>query len=108
MGYKEEYKKMSDEELSYALKFLSANAGEYSMTPQTQKIFDSFWDEWKRRQEAKHNDYLISPADVSILKMVKSGKMSLRDAAIKFYEMGWTNFIDVDETKRILRKAEQK
>ena len=53
-------------------------------------------------------DYQIDTADVSILKNVKSGKMSLKDAAREFHKLGWTNFVDVDATKRILQKAEQK
>ena len=53
-------------------------------------------------------DYHIDTADVSILKKVKSGKMSLKDAAIEFHKLGWTNFVDIDATKRILQKTEEK
>ncbi len=33
---------------------------------------------------------------------VKSGKITIREAAIKLHKAGWTNFVDVDKTKQLL------
>ena len=38
----------------------------------------------------------------SLKESVKSGKITIREAAIKLYKAGWMNFIDVDKTKRLL------
>lgn len=39
----------------------------------------------------------------SLKEYVEGGKMTLREAAIRFYEEGWTNFIDEETTKRLLK-----
>jgi hypothetical protein len=41
---------LSDEELKYAIKYLSSNADEYSISDDAQMKFDAFWDEWNSRQ----------------------------------------------------------
>lgn len=38
----------------------------------------------------------------SLKESVESGKITIREAAIKLYRAGWTNFIDVDKTKQLL------
>ncbi|WP_211458971.1 hypothetical protein [Bacteroides salyersiae] len=38
----------------------------------------------------------------SLKESVKSGKVTIREAAIKLHKAGWTNFIDVDKTKQLL------
>ena len=64
--------------------------------------FDKFINENKKQQ------LIIPTADISIYREVKSGKLSLKDAAIEFCKLGWTNFIDIDATKRYLKRAEEK
>ena len=39
----------------------------------------------------------------SLKEKVDSGKITLREAAVKLYESGWTNFIDEETTKRLLK-----
>ena len=34
---------------------------------------------------------------------VKSGKMTLEEAALELYRSGWMNFIDIDRAKRLLQ-----
>ena len=38
----------------------------------------------------------------SLKESVKSGKITIREAAIKPHKAGWTGFIDVDKTKQSL------
>nr|DAJ36953.1 MAG TPA: hypothetical protein [Caudoviricetes sp.] len=38
----------------------------------------------------------------SLKESLKSGKITIREAAIKLYKAGWMNIIDVDKTKRLL------
>jgi uncharacterized membrane-anchored protein YjiN (DUF445 family) len=58
-------------------------------------------DEWNPR---------VPTADETILKKVKSGKMSLLDAAREFARLGWTHggYTDIEATKKILRDAEKR
>lgn len=39
---------------------------------------------------------------VSLEEEVESGKITIREAAIELHKAGWTNFIDIDVTKRLL------
>ncbi len=39
----------------------------------------------------------------SLKENVEGGKMTLREAAIRLHEAGWTNFIDEETTKRLLK-----
>lgn len=39
----------------------------------------------------------------SLKENVEGGKMALREAAIRLHEAGWTNFIDEETTKRLLK-----
>ena len=38
----------------------------------------------------------------SLKESVKSGKITIREAAIKPHKAGWTSFVDVDKTKQLL------
>lgn len=39
----------------------------------------------------------------SLKEKVDSGKITIREAAIKLHESGWTNFIDEETTRRLLK-----
>lgn len=39
----------------------------------------------------------------SLKEKVEGGKMTLREAAIRLHEAGWTNFIDEGTTRRLLK-----
>lgn len=54
------------------------------------------------------NAYELETADVTIYKKVASGKLSMHEAAREFCRLGWTNFVDIDATKRYLKLAEDK
>lgn len=38
----------------------------------------------------------------SLSDKVRSGKMTLREAAVKLYNAGWTNYIDIESTRKLL------
>ena len=38
----------------------------------------------------------------SLKESGKSGKITIREAAIKLHKAGWTSFVDVDKTKQLL------
>lgn len=38
----------------------------------------------------------------SLEEKVESGKITIREAAIELHKAGWTNFIDIDATKKLL------
>jgi hypothetical protein len=38
----------------------------------------------------------------SLSDKVRSGKMPLREAAVKLYNAGWTNYIDIESTRKLL------
>lgn len=42
----------------------------------------------------------LTTLDVSLYRDYTSGKITLREAAEKFYSHGWTNFLDEDYTLR--------
>lgn len=39
----------------------------------------------------------------SLKEKVEGGKMTLIEAAIRLHEAGWTNFIDEETTRRLLK-----
>ena len=39
----------------------------------------------------------------SLKEDVKKGKISVREAAVELHKAGWTNFIDIDATKSLLK-----
>nr|DAG34396.1 MAG TPA: hypothetical protein [Caudoviricetes sp.] len=39
----------------------------------------------------------------SLKEKVDGGKITLREAAIKLHESGWTNFVDEETTRRLLK-----
>ena len=39
----------------------------------------------------------------SLKEEVENGKVSLREAAVELHKAGWTNFIDIDATRNLLR-----
>ena len=59
------------------------------------------------KQEAKDNTWgdleRVKTILVSLEEKVDSGKITIREAAIELHKAGWTNFIDIDATKRLLR-----
>lgn len=40
---------------------------------------------------------------VSLSKKLKAKKITIREAAIVLHKAGWTNFIDEDKTKKLLK-----
>ena len=51
----------------------------------------------------RENDFKIKNILDSLEEKVDNGKMTIREAAIELYKAGWTNFIDVDATKVLLK-----
>ena len=51
----------------------------------------------KRKNELRMKNVLES-----LKESVKSGKITIREAAIKLHKAGWTSFVDVDKTKQLL------
>lgn len=45
---------LNDDELKYCCRFLSANADEYTFNEISQAKFDSFFDEWKNRNNVNY------------------------------------------------------
>lgn len=39
----------------------------------------------------------------SLREKVETDKITLKEAAIELHEAGWTNFIDIEATKRLLK-----
>ena len=39
----------------------------------------------------------------SLREKVETGKITLKEAAIELHKAGWTNFIDIEATKRLLK-----
>ena len=39
----------------------------------------------------------------SLKEDVESGKISIREAAVELHKAGWTNFIDIDTTRELLK-----
>lgn len=39
----------------------------------------------------------------SLREKVESGKITLSEAAVELHKAGWTNFIDMEATKRLLK-----
>lgn len=38
----------------------------------------------------------------SLREKIESGKITLSEAAVELHKAGWTNFIDIEATKRLL------
>lgn len=38
----------------------------------------------------------------SLEEKIESGKITIREAAIELYKAGWTNYLDIDTTKKLL------
>ena len=49
------------------------------------------------------NDYKIKNILESLKEEVENGKVSLREAAAELHKAGWTNFIDIDATRNLLK-----
>lgn len=49
------------------------------------------------------NDYKVKTILESLKEEVKNGKVSLREAAVELHKAGWTNFIDIDATRNLLK-----
>ena len=49
------------------------------------------------------NDYKIKNILESLKEEVENGKVSLREAAVELHKAGWTNFIDIDATRNLLK-----
>lgn len=49
------------------------------------------------------NDYKIKNILESLKEEVENGKVSLREAAVELHKVGWTNFIDIDATRNLLK-----
>ena len=49
------------------------------------------------------NDYKVKTILESLKEEVKNGNVSLREAAVELHKAGWTNFIDIDATKNLLK-----
>lgn len=110
---------LSDEELKYALKYLSANADEYSITPEAQLSFDAFWDEWNNRQSRINETYEITDVPIyndvlnEIETLLDTGEMEvifgeminqvftasvIAEDAIEIETMGKTTIVQLPKT----------
>lgn len=49
------------------------------------------------------NDYKVKTILESLKEEVENGKVSLREAAVELHKAGWTNFIDIDATRNLLK-----
>jgi len=49
------------------------------------------------------NDYKVRTILESLKEEVENGKVSLREAAVELHKAGWTNFIDIDATRNLLK-----
>lgn len=49
------------------------------------------------------NDFKIKNILTSLEEKVKNGEITIREAAIKLHKAGWTNFIDINMTKELLK-----
>ena len=47
----------------------------------------------------------IETVDVYLMNQLERGEISLEDAAKEFCRHGWTNFVDIEATKRYLKRA---
>ena len=47
----------------------------------------------------------IETVNVSLLHKLERGEISLKDAARELCRCGWTNFVDIEATKRYLNMA---
>jgi hypothetical protein len=54
------------------------------------------------------NDYKIKNILESLKEEVENGKVSLREAAVELHKAGWTNFIDIDATRNLLKKSDMR
>jgi len=52
------------------------------------------------------NDYKVRTILESLKEEVENGKVSLREAAAELHKAGWTNFIDIDTTRVLLKLQE--
>lgn len=52
------------------------------------------------------NDYKVRTILESLKEEVENGKISLREAAVELHKAGWTNFIDIDATRDLLKLQE--
>ena len=50
----------------------------------------------------------IDTVDVYLAKQLDRGEITLEEAAKEFYRCGWTNFVDVDATRRFLNRIKAK
>lgn len=48
-------------------------------------------------------NYNIKTILESLKEDVDSGKISIREAAVELHKAGWTNFIDTDATRSLLK-----
>lgn len=48
-------------------------------------------------------DYKVKTILESLKEEVENGKVSLREAAVELHKAGWTNFIDIDATRNLLK-----
>lgn len=49
------------------------------------------------------NELNVKTIIESLKEEVENGKISLREAAAELHKAGWTNFIDIDATKNLLK-----
>lgn len=54
------------------------------------------------------NDYKIKNILESLKEEVENGKVSLREAAVELHKAGWTNFIDIDATRNLLKTRNER
>lgn len=54
------------------------------------------------------NDFKIKNILNSLEEKVENGEITIREAAIKLHKAGWTNFIDVDATRELLKIGDKR
>lgn len=55
----------------------------------------------------KKEPFNIKTLDESLREKYNNGEITIREAAVEFYEAGWTNYIDVERTRRWLIQKEE-
>lgn len=48
-------------------------------------------------------NYNVKTILESLKEDVENGKISIREAAVELHKAGWTNFIDIDVTRKLLK-----
>lgn len=57
----------------------------------------------KESKKSMTKNYNVKTILESLKGDVENGKISIREAAVELHKAGWTNFIDIDATRKLLK-----